>query len=250
MPGCMERDSGSVTAAFHGCRSAVGADCAPGRLLLLFREQKPGLRPRRAMRLGGRMITGPRSRARDGLRVTSGSVAAAGRGAIRVRTRVMPRPAKYEQQRCACPGQRTRLVDVAHGRALGADDLDRGVRGGGCAAGAGVVGRRVAAAEVGRRECGRGGPAGLRGVASVARRQRAGRVGLCRVALVCGWQGAGRCRGRGGDRMHDAVAMVATMRRLRVNVMRALPLDGWWLRALHRAGVCLRCSSVRRGCRA
>ena len=25
----MERDSGSVTAAFHGCRSAVGADCAP-----------------------------------------------------------------------------------------------------------------------------------------------------------------------------------------------------------------------------
>lgn len=26
---CMERDSGSVTAAFHGCRSAMGADCAP-----------------------------------------------------------------------------------------------------------------------------------------------------------------------------------------------------------------------------
>jgi hypothetical protein len=25
----MERDSGSVTAAFHGCRSAAGADCAP-----------------------------------------------------------------------------------------------------------------------------------------------------------------------------------------------------------------------------
>ena len=25
----MEGDSGSVTAAVHGCRSAVGADCAP-----------------------------------------------------------------------------------------------------------------------------------------------------------------------------------------------------------------------------
>jgi hypothetical protein len=29
LPRCMERDSESVTAAFHGCRSAVGADCAP-----------------------------------------------------------------------------------------------------------------------------------------------------------------------------------------------------------------------------
>jgi hypothetical protein len=27
-PSCMERDSGSGTAAFNGCRSAVGADCA------------------------------------------------------------------------------------------------------------------------------------------------------------------------------------------------------------------------------
>jgi hypothetical protein len=29
-PRCMERDGGSVTAAFDGCRSAVGADCALG----------------------------------------------------------------------------------------------------------------------------------------------------------------------------------------------------------------------------
>jgi len=29
LPSCMELDSGSVTAALHGCRSAVGADCEP-----------------------------------------------------------------------------------------------------------------------------------------------------------------------------------------------------------------------------
>ena len=84
---------------------------------------------------------------------------------------------QHERQRGAREDQRQRLVGVAHDRALGPDDLDRGravvlLR----PAHAGVVGRVVAAAEVRGREGRLGGRGGL-GAPAAEVRGREGRLG-------------------------------------------------------------------------
>ena len=117
---------------------------------------------------------------------------------------------EHEQQRGARQNQREHLVDVAHDRALGTDDLDRGrwvvlreARHAGVRpdvvaddrSGGGSLGRGVAAAP----DC----AASLRNV-----------------------DGSDSAAADAGTAMHDAATRMATTRRLRMNVMRAVP--SWW----------------------